>query len=140
MDIISHAIAGASAGAMFQRPIFGAAVAVLPDLVLGVKRVSSPTVPYRVTHSLLFVLFAWAVIYPWGHQLALCAAIALASHLLLDLPTHGPVWAPRLFYPFSDASFDHAVEWEWFSTSWFIGLGLTVMWSVICLTIAFNVR
>lgn len=137
MDIFSHAIAGAAAGAIFQLPGTGAFFGVLPDLVLGLKRVATPPARYKLTHSFLFILVLPALLALADAQIAKCAAVALASHLILDLPTHGPVWAPRLLYPFSEKIFVDSSEWEWGNKSWTTGFLLTLNWSVVCLTITF---
>lgn len=132
MDIFSHAIAGASTGMVFQRPLTGAFFGILPDLVLSIKRVEVPPKRYRVTHSFAFVAVVFAAMHLAGSQTALCAAIALLSHLVLDLPTHGPQWAPRLFYPFSNWTFPTLGEWEWLNDSWFVGFYITCLWVTTC--------
>lgn len=135
MDFVSHAVAGASAGAVFGRPVLGAVFGVLPDVVLGVTRKAAPNIPYNITHSLTFV----AVLVP------LCAALgtwapmlAVLSHIVLDLPTHGSQWAPPLLYPLSRRRFSLGAEWEWFNRSWWRGLVLTISWSFACLLISYN--
>lgn len=136
MDIVNHAVAGAAVGAAFGRPGVGAFFGVLPDLVLGVKRLTLPTPAYNLTHSLAFSggvgLIAGELL---GSPLPL---LALLSHLLLDLPTHGPKWAPPLFYPWSELRYGWGEEWEWFSRSWWIGFGITLVWSITWLFVAYR--
>ena len=139
MDIFSHALAGAATGATFGRPLLGATFAVLPDLVLGIKRVDKPSKVYILTHSLLFVGVVWLILYLYiGQVEACCSALALISHIALDIPTHGSAWAPRLFYPFSDHPFSMSCEgeeWEWFNHVWLDGFFLTIAWIYVCLSI-----
>ena len=135
MDIISHAVAGAAVGTAFGHPIMGALFGVLPDLVLGVDRHINPPTAYNATHSATFVagvgLLAgvglWSVV----------PALALLSHILLDLPTHGKRWAPPLLYPFSERRYSMGTEWEWFNRSWWQGLALTLAWSLAWLFVTF---
>jgi hypothetical protein len=132
MDIISHAIAGACTGAAFGEPIAGAIWGVLPDLVLGVRRRFHPTILYNITHSLTFIgLCGFIGVMVFGSW---TPAFSLLSHIALDLPTHGTVWAPPLFYPFK-RRYSLGKEWEWFSLSWGIGLAITIVWSSIWLLI-----
>jgi membrane-bound metal-dependent hydrolase YbcI (DUF457 family) len=136
MDIVSHAIAGAAVGAAFGQPLLGAAFGVLPDAVLGLQRRLTPPAAYNATHSLAFAVgpgaAAWAVLGTPVPLLALC------SHLLLDVPTHGSRWAPTLFYPISERRFSLGSEWEWFNRSWRRGLALTLAWSAAWLFVAFG--
>lgn len=132
MDIISHAVAGACAGAVFGRPVLGAVFGVLPDIVLGVRRKATPNTSYNVTHSLMFVLVVALVCIPLRTWAPVIAAI---SHIVLDLPTHGLKWAPPLLYPLSDRRYSYDDrEWEWFNYSWWRGLAITIMWSMLCLS------
>lgn len=134
MDIVSHAVAGAAVGAYYNRPILGACFGVLPDLVLGVKRLTVPTRAYNLTHSLSFGIGVGTIAsFALGSPLPL---LALLSHLLLDLPTHGSEWAPPLLYPWSNKRFSYGEEWEWFSPDWWIGLYITLVWSVSWLLLA----
>jgi membrane-bound metal-dependent hydrolase YbcI (DUF457 family) len=134
MDILSHAVAGACVGAAFGQPVLGAACGVLPDLALATpKRVTLPTAAYNATHSALFVagvglLGAVAL----GSVVPL---LAVLSHILLDLPTHGKLWAPPLLYPFRSTRYSMGREWEWFNRSWWQGLGLTLLWSLAWLLV-----
>lgn len=134
MDIVNHAVAGAAVGAAFGQPLLGAFFGVLPDLVLGPKRLTVPSRAYNFTHSLTFTvgmgITAGIII---GSPLPL---LALLSHLLLDLPTHGKVWAPPLLYPWSEHRYSYGDEWEWFSPSWWFGFALTMAWSTTWLLIA----
>lgn len=128
MDILSHAVAGASVGAAFGQPILGAACGVAPDLALLTwRRLTHPTAAYNAAHSALVLggagllaLVLFATVVP---------LLALLSHILLDLPTHGKRWAPPLLYPFSEQRYSLGTEWEWFNRSWWQGLGLTLAWS-----------
>jgi membrane-bound metal-dependent hydrolase YbcI (DUF457 family) len=136
MDVVSHAIAGACVGQAFGQPVLGAAFGVLPDVVLGVRRQKLPSTAYNATHSLTFVagagLAGWLV---WG---TLAPLLAVLSHILLDFPTHGPRWAPTLLYPFSSERFGIGSEWEWFNKTWWLGLGLTAIWSLTWLAVAYS--
>ncbi len=134
MDIISHAIAGASTGYYYGKPVLGAIVGVMPDLVLGVKRKFTPTRLYNFTHCLtLTVIFGYLYWFYAGNGLVL---FVLLSHLFLDIPTHGTTWAPPLLYPFKNKRFSLGDEWEWFSNSWFTGFILTVLWSFLWINIS----
>lgn len=136
MDIVSHAVAGAAVGVAYGRPIVGALFGVLPDLVLGVKRLTVPSAAYNVTHSLAFTLLVGVLA-----SVALSSPLpllALLSHLLLDLPTHGPVWAPPLLFPISDHRFSFGKEWEWFSRTWWLGFLITITWSTIWLFVTYR--
>ena len=133
MDIVSHAVAGAATGHIFGQPLLGAAIAVLPDLMLFGPRRKEPPFLYDVTHSLLCVVVLGALGGLLGTWLPLWA---LLSHLALDLPTHGPRWAPVLAFPLSRQRYSFGEEWEWGSRSWFNGLALTIIWSAACLQIA----
>lgn len=130
MDIFSHAVAGAATGTYYGKPILGACVAVIPDLVLGAKRMLTPTKLYDITHSLIFTMvLGYSYWFYMGDGLLF---FALLSHLLLDIPTHGTTWAPPLLYPFKNKRFSLGNnEWEWYSTSWFTGLVLTILWSLL---------
>ncbi len=64
---------------------------------------------YRSTHSLLFFLFIIVVFYLF--RLPFLLSLPVISHLLLDLISHGGVWATRPFYPFSDFHLDF---FNWF--------------------------
>ena len=128
MDIVSHAVAGACTGAAFGRPILGAVFGVLPDVVIATKsRLQLPTEGYNFTHSLTFLLFFGLM--GGGMFQSWVPFLALLSHLVLDIPTHGRIWAPPLLYPFNDRRFSLGEEWEWFNASWLKGLTLTIIWS-----------
>lgn len=133
MDALSHALAGAAVGHHYGSAATGAFFGVLPDLVLGVKRLAAPTTLYNATHSALFScvlgVCAWLVL---GSPLVL---LALLSHLLLDLPTHGRAWAPPLLYPFSSRRFGLGVEWEFFNTAWILGANITLLWCALWLVL-----
>ena len=131
MDIITHAIAGAVSGQSFGHPILGAVVAVVPDLTLGWRRRVEPPVIYRMMHSLLFLLAVWLVLIPASRGIQMTATLAVFSHLYLDLPTHGPRWAPRLFYPLSNRFVVIGDEWEWGNESWFVGFAYALIWIIL---------
>lgn len=130
MDIGNHILAGAAAGSFFGHPVAGALCGALPDLVLGIKRRPAPTLAYNVTHSAAFAAFAAAAAYAYsGTNAGAAVGLALLSHLILDLPTHGKQWAPVLLYPLSNKRFSYGEEWEWFSYSWWGGFSVTIFWS-----------
>lgn len=129
MDLVTHALTGASTGAVFGRPILGAVLGVLPDLVLPLRRLPAPPLRYAFTHSLLFLLIATAIgVY---FELGLLVFFALGSHLVLDVPTHGPTWAPRLLFP-TPHRFSGGEEWEFFNDAWHRGFALTLIWISVC--------
>ncbi len=129
MDIVSHAVAGAAVGAAYGRPVLGAVCGVLPDLVLLTpKRLTLPPARYSATHSALFV--AGAGVLGWLAFATVVPLLAVLSHILLDLPTHGRRWGPQLLYPFSHRVYSYGTEWEWFNRSWRQGLVLTLLWSL----------
>lgn len=128
MDIVSHAISGAAMGAAFGRPLEGALFAILPDMVLPIKRIYKPIARYNLSHSLLTILPLGAAL--WAFTGSPVALIALLSHVALDIPTHGPKFAPTLFYPVSEKRFSYGSDWEFFSPSWWAGLTLTILWSI----------
>lgn len=138
MDIFFHALAGAAAGSVFGHPFVGAITAVCPDVVLGLQRRNSPSVAYRYTHSILTALCvaAGVALLPLPVTVALAVAVAWVSHLVLDIPTHGAVWAPRLFYPFTQFYFKGFTEWEFRNRAWYNGAILTLIWMLICLAIS----
>lgn len=133
MDIVNHAVAGAAAGSIYGQPVLGALVAIVPDLMLFGPRRDAPPLLYDITHSLLFTLAVGAIGLLFGTAVPL---LALVSHLLLDLPTHGPRWAPVLGWPLSRQRYSYGEEWEWFSKSWWRGLALTAIWSGACLVVS----
>lgn len=135
MDILSHAVAGAAVGAAYGQPVLGAVCGLLPDLALATpKRLTLPTVAYNATHSLAIVLplgLAGGALF--GSVVPL---LALLSHILLDLPTHGKHWAPPLLYPFTKTRYSCGTEWEWFNRSWWQGFVLTLLWSLAWLFVS----
>ena len=135
MDVVSHALAGAASGAVFGHPIIGAIVAVLPNSVLGLQRRKAPPVAYRYSHSVLTALCVPAALalLPLQHTIPLAVALAWLSHIALDVPTHGELWAPRLMYPFSQFKLGNFIEWEFGSRTWYFGSFLTLVWIAICL-------
>lgn len=134
MDIFSHAAAGAAMGSAFGRPLTGAFFALMPDFfLLSIKRVKLPTPMYTASHSLPFaaIIGATGALVGFGPVVFL----ALLSHILLDLPTHGKLWAPALFTPFSDRRYSFGEEWEFFNDSWILGFIITLTWSFLWLAI-----
>lgn len=135
MDIVTHAITGAATGLAFGHPALGAIVAVLPDTVLGVTRRSAPNTAYNVTHAPFPMCIALAVGFaPFG--LAGCAIAAYISHIVLDLPTHGGRWAPKLFAPFSYRRISIGDDWEYYNGPWWVGAIIATLWSALCLSLA----
>lgn len=132
MDIVTHVLVGAVSGAVCGLPVpVGGLIAAAPDLPLIGKRRQTPPKLYRFTHSLWFT----AIVIPfylydtsWGNG----ALLALLSHYVIDLPTHGKLWAPRLLWP-SDQILICWREWEFFNTSWFVGLAVSIIWCALCL-------
>lgn len=138
MDVFTHALAGAATGAAFGRPLLGAVVAVLPDsaLWLGPRRASPPAM-YRAAHGLLVpFMLGLIVLMFFGPMAAGCVFFAWLSHIVLDVPTHGHEWSPRLFWPQNRPVFSHLDEWEWFNNSWWRGFFLAVIWSFIWLSLS----
>lgn len=135
MDIFSHAIAGAAAGYAVGDPLSGAVAAIIPDLVLPRKRVATPPADYDLTHSLLFVLGLGVAAWVLGFGVA--GLLGLISHLVLDVPTHGKIWAPPLFYPFSKKRYSpFGQEWEWFDDTWWFGFAVLLIWCILCLLLS----
>lgn len=135
MDVLSHAAAGAATGSFYGRPLLGALIAVIPDLVLPLQRVANPPRRYKLTHNLLFVVCAGVAASYFG--LGWLVFWCLLSHLFLDFFTHGDAWAPRLLYPWSDAYVSPLCgEWEWFNRTWWAGFCLTLNWSIIWLSLS----
>lgn len=132
MDIFSHAAAGASVGWAFGRPIVGALWGVIPDLVLGFKRRLYPNELYNYTHSFVFLLAVGSMGVAFG---SLVPFLAVLSHLILDVPTHGKQWGPMLFYP-NRKRFGMGYEWEWFDGTWWIGFIITVVWCFIWVSVS----
>lgn len=133
MDVLSHAAAGAATGSFYGRPLLGALIAVIPDLVLPMQRVLMPPRAYKLTHNLAFVTAA-ALLSPPGFRGLVFWC--LLSHLFLDFFTHGEEWAPRLLYPWSDARVSPFGEWEWFNRTWWAGFCLTLNWSIVWLSLS----
>ena len=127
MDIASHALAGACMGAAFGRPLLGAVCAILPDLVLPVKRITEVTTSYTASHSLLVIVPSGVSL--WVITGSVVPLLALLSHILLDIPTHSKAWAPALFFPLSSKRYSLGPDWEFFNASWCVGLTLTCIWS-----------
>lgn len=136
MDIFSHAVAGVCTGQIFGYPVLGGIAAIVPDVVLGLKRAIRPTVLYRFTHSLLGVFYFTALASFTSDAAMFTVLFAMLSHIVLDIPTHARLWAPRLLFPVTDEPVYVAEEWEWFNSSWCKGLGLTLIWSSACLLLA----
>lgn len=135
MDIITHAVAGAAIGAVLGHPVVGAMAAVVPDSALWLApRPALPPALYRAAHGGLAPLFVSAICLPiFGPQIAIVVLLAWISHIILDIPTHGPDWSPRLFWPDERVVFDKFEEWEWFNHSWWFGFFITIVWVLLCL-------
>jgi hypothetical protein len=135
MDLFSHAIAGASVGLAFNNPWLGAFMGVAPDLVLGPRRRRLPSELYNASHSALVTIAIGLPI--WIMFKTPVPLLALFSHLLLDLFTHGKEWGPPLFYPLNNKRYTFTQEWEWFNASWFLGFCITISWSLTWFGLAF---
>lgn len=133
MDIISHALAGAATGTAFGRPFTGALLAVIPDLPIMGPRRQEPPLLYEVCHSLWFVVLASCIGALSGNGLLVLCCIG--SHLVLDIPTHGPKWAPKLLWP-NRVIYYTCEEWEFFNRSWFVGASITLLWCFLWLTLS----
>ena len=112
MDAVAHLVAGLIASpahdpATISLTVFGS---LIPDITLLSGRKEHPDSLYRTLHSLV----PCAVI----GILCLPLALGLLSHVLVDVFTHSPRWAPRLFYPFNDFHLTYFSEWEFFSEAW----------------------
>ena len=59
---------------------------------------------YDATHSLALVGIA-AILARMLKGRIPRALLAWALHILVDIPTHGQAWSPRIFWPFSDYAF-----------------------------------
>lgn len=134
MDVFSHALAGAATGSLFGHPIAGAFIAAAPDMVLSLKRRENPSILYNITHSILGISAATYIGFLFG--VAPLVVACLISHIFLDLPTHGSKWAPPLFYPFWKVRVSMGEEWEWFNASWWVGFGITLLWSFECVSLS----
>lgn len=134
MDIVTHAVVGFATGAVFGHPWLGAVCAVLPDVVLGVRRRAAPTGAYNATHSLFCPLAGGLLTLLLTNRpmAALAVLAALLSHIAIDLPTHGKHWAPPLLYPLSKKRCVFGCEWEFFNDSWLIGFGISTLWVIVC--------
>lgn len=132
MDTATHAllggVIGASAGVLAPQgtePLVVVAacalVATLPDspLIAYRTRVPHPPRSYLWAHSIWPVIAIWFCVGP-------IYGAAYLSHILIDIPTHGPAWSARLFYPirWHFACFE---EWEWGNASWRNGLVITIL-------------
>ena len=139
MDVVTHGLVGAATGFYFGHPVAGAAIAVAPDLVLGITRRKLPSQAYNATHSALVLTLAaafaigvapdplgWLVLWCW------------LSHLTLDVPTHGTQWAPPLLYPLHQKRFSAGSEWEFFNRTWQRGALLSILWSVAWIALALS--
>ena len=138
MDIITHAIVGGVIGAQFGHPIVGVVVGALPDVTLGIKRRQFPTTLYRLSHSFITIFFTLALLVYASSELWWTVGLAWISHIVLDIPTHGTRWSPRLLYPLNNSpSMVFAKEWEWFNSSWWIGLKLGIVICALSLLIGY---
>ncbi|MEM5777362.1 MAG: metal-dependent hydrolase [Candidatus Aenigmatarchaeota archaeon] len=57
---------------------------------------------YRFFHSILGLIIITAVFNVFFPQYTFAFAICYASHIIIDMFSHGGFWATRIFYPFSD--------------------------------------
>lgn len=137
MDVLTHAIVGAVTGGAFGHPVAGAVAAVLPDVAIWFgKRRAEPPELYKAFHSIPCLGWLALVLAAQEPSLRYAVLCSWFSHLVLDVPTHGPVWSPRLLYPFNfRIPTKPEWEWEWFSASWWWGLVLAVIWSLIWLIV-----
>lgn len=135
MDLITHAVVGAITGLVWQQPVFGAVIAVLPDLTLfSIKRQEHPTRLYNATHSLIGLAVVSAVAEIWAPEFTHLVFFCYVSHLVLDLPTHGEYWAPTLLYPHPRRfRMGQCGEWEFFNVNWYRGLIYASLWSATCI-------
>lgn len=122
MDIVTHAIVGAAIGSSFGHPIIGGISAIVPDIVLGIKRRHKPTNIYDFTHSFLG-LFAMSIPFYFLNDQSIFLAVffGVLSHIGLDVITHGKQWAPPLLFP-AFSRFTLADEWEFGNRPWCFGL------------------
>ena len=135
MDVVVHAIVGLATGTLTGNPLLGAVAAVLPDLpIMGPRRAQPPT-SYKLTHGLFFTTGLTLLAYLIAPQYGVTVGLSLLSHTVLDVPTHGPDWAPRLLYPYSEVRLLCFKEWEFFNCSWFLGLSFALLWSGACLVL-----
>ncbi len=142
MDILTHAAVGAATGLVYGHPVVGALVAVLPDIVLGVKRKEHPPESYYVLHSLTCIAVVFPILYSlFGMMGFLVETIIMAwtSHIVLDAVTHGNAWCPRLLYPSEMHRGSPFGEWEWFNRSWWFGLSIALIWICVCLLLSFDI-
>jgi len=137
MDIVSHAIAGAATGALWGHPVAGAVAAVLPDIVIAGPRRALPSTLYRFTHSYLAFLIVSLLVLFIEYNLAAAIALAYLSHLWLDAVTHGEQWAPRFLWPLEMVCFKNIPEWEFGNRTWWLGLLITIVYSLTCFTVAY---
>lgn len=137
MDILTHALTGAATGYVFGQPIVGAIAGILPDFALFFRaRQASPPPAYCAAHSLLmpFVVGMVSAIF-FGIEIGSAVYWAWFSHILLDIPTHSKEWAPQLFWPDKYQLFTRFEEWEWLNESWWRGLFIAALWSMLCISI-----
>jgi hypothetical protein len=131
MDVFTHALVGAVTGSTWGHPVLGAVVAVLPDLPIWYgKRRATPPAAYKALHSYTLALAFGLLTYLLVGVAAGATVFACwLSHLALDIPTHGPTWAPRLVWP-SDWHLPckEEQEWEWLNRSWWIGFCYSLFW------------
>lgn len=129
MDIVSHALAGAATGLYFQHPVAGALVAISPDLVLGVKRRIRPNHLYMISHSGIGLVMVYLLTYSMDIKWLFYCYL---SHIVLDFFTHAGEWCPQPLFPFVKTN-SYFKEWEFFNKAWFMGLFVTILWSLLWL-------
>ena len=77
---------------------------LIPDIPAIGSRRRRPNEWYTATHSILFILLTSAFSPDLG--------IGVASHVGLDLLSHGETFSPRLLFPASRAAIIWTEEWE----------------------------
>lgn len=122
MDIISHLIFNYSCSNIVMESLVLSSIgSIIPDLTM-IKRKRNPDLYYKVMHSLPTV----AVLYFVNHSLA----FGLFTHIFLDFFTHGNKFSPFLFFP-SSSNNTLFKEWEFFNLSFFIGILIIGIMSII---------
>jgi len=115
MDIVSHVILSTALTDVNPLAILGS---ILPDLTMF-KRKPVPDKYYILLHSPLAAICIGLVCPMLG--------VGIMSHILLDFFTHGPIFSPRLIYPFSNWRFSKFKEWEFGNDSFYRGIILIII-------------
>lgn len=129
MDLLTHAVVGAITGHAFGHQAVGAAVAIAPDIFVVFRRKELATRLHNATHSFAFTCTLTALAATLDRRLAMCVAMSLLSHLLLDCVTNKHEWGPALFCPFIKKKFT-------FEMPWWVGLISTFTWCNLAILIA----